>query len=184
MENREENQPIDTEQNLEENQENNLENSETSNENEEQPSANATDELAEIKDKYVRLYAEFDNFRRRTAKERMETIKTAGQEIMTALLPVLDDFGRASKAIDEASEISSVKDGINLIHTKIVNILTAKGLKPMETIGKEFDAETMEAITQIPAPTEDMKGKVIDEVEKGFWLDEKVIRYAKVVVGA
>jgi molecular chaperone GrpE len=184
MENREENQPTDTEQNLDENQESNTENQEASNEAEQGIESNSTDELAEMKDKYVRLYAEFDNFRRRTAKEKIDIIKTAGQEIMTALLPVLDDFGRASKAIDEATEVASVKDGVNLIHTKINNILTAKGLKPMDTIGKDFDAETMEAITQIPAPTEEMKGKVIDEIEKGYYLDEKVIRYAKVVVGA
>lgn len=141
-------------------------------------------ELVEKDDKYLRLYAEFENYKRRTLAERIELFKTAGQEIMLAMIPVLDDFERALKAMENATDVASVKEGINLVSHKFKNTLVAKGLKPMESIGQTFNADLHEAITNIPAPTEDLKDKVIDEVEKGYYLGDKVIRYAKVVVGA
>lgn len=141
------------------------------------------DELAEMKDKYLRLYSDFENFKRRTSKERVEFFKTAGQEIITAMLPVLDDFERATKAMDTAQDVAAVKEGVTLVHHKLKNILTQKGLKEMEAQGKDFDADFHEAITNIPAPSPELKGKVVDAVEKGYFLGDKVIRYAKVVVG-
>lgn len=141
-------------------------------------------ELLEKDDKYLRLYAEFENYKRRTLAERIELFKTAGQEIMLAMIPVLDDFERALKAMENATDVASVKEGIDLVSHKFKNTLVAKGLKPMESIGQTFNADLHEAITNIPAPSEDMKDKVIDEVEKGYYLGDKVIRYAKVVVGA
>lgn len=141
-------------------------------------------ELKEKDDKYLRLYAEFENYKRRTSAERMELFKTAGQEIMLAMIPVLDDFERALKAMETATDVNSVKEGVELVSQKFKNTLVAKGLKPMESVGQPFNADLHEAITNIPAPTEDMKDKVIDEVEKGYYLGEKVIRYAKVIVGA
>ncbi len=141
-------------------------------------------ELKEKDDKYLRLYAEFENYKRRTSAERIELFKTAGQEIMLAMIPVLDDFERALKAMENANDVASVKEGIELVSHKFKNTLMHKGLKPMESIGQPFNADLHEAITNIPAPTEDLKDKVIDEVEKGYYLGDKVIRYAKVVVGA
>jgi len=141
------------------------------------------DELAEMKDKYLRLYSDFENFKRRTSKERVEFFKTAGQEIITAMLPVLDDFERATKSMDTAKDVSAVKEGVTLVHHKLKNILTQKGLKEMEAQGKDFDADFHEAITNIPAPSPELKGKVVDAVEKGYFLCDKVIRYAKVVEG-
>lgn len=140
-------------------------------------------ELKAVEDKYLRLYAEFDNFRRRTATERLELFKTANQEVLVALLPVLDDFERALKSIQTASDVNAVKEGVELVSGKLRNILTQKGLKPMESIGKEFDSEYHEAITKIPAPTEELKGKVVDEAEKGYFLNDKVVRFAKVIIG-
>ena len=140
-------------------------------------------ELAEAKDKYLRIFAEFDNSKRRNAKERLELIKTAGLEILQDLLPVLDDLGRAEKIIDTATDLENVKKGFDLIKEKLVKTLQIKGLKAMESIGTEFDADYHEAITEIPASSPEMVGKVVDEVEKGYILNEKIIRYAKVVVG-
>jgi molecular chaperone GrpE len=142
------------------------------------------DELAQANDKYLRLYAEFDNFRRRTIKEREEARKTEGKDVIVALLPVLDDFERAQRAMDNATEVAPVKEGVTLIQNKLKNILVQKGLKEMTSIGNTFDADLHEAITNIPAPTDDLKGKVMDEMEKGYTLNDKVIRFAKVVVGA
>ncbi|PJJ79341.1 molecular chaperone GrpE [Mucilaginibacter auburnensis] len=142
------------------------------------------EELALANDKYLRLFAEFDNFRRRTRTEREEARKMEGKDVITALLPVLDDFERALKATENATDVTSVREGVMLIQNKLKNTLTQKGLVPMESIGSEFDADIHEAITNIPAPTEDMKGKVIDEMEKGYYLNDKVIRFAKVIVGA
>jgi molecular chaperone GrpE len=142
------------------------------------------DELAQANDKYLRLYAEFDNFRRRTIKEREEARKTEGKDVIVALLPVLDDFERAQRAMDKATEVAPVKEGVTLIQNKLKNILGQKGLKEMLSIGNAFDADLHEAITNIPAPTDDLKGKVMDEMEKGYTLNDKVIRFAKVVVGA
>ena len=142
------------------------------------------EELALANDKYLRLYAEFDNFRRRTSKERVELLQTAGRETIVALLPVLDDFERAEKALETSTDVNAVKEGVALIQNKLNNILSQKGLKPMQSIGQPFDADLHEAITNIPAPTDDMKGKVIDEMEKGYYLNDNVIRFAKVIVGA
>ncbi|HTN18883.1 MAG TPA: nucleotide exchange factor GrpE [Pelobium sp.] len=141
-------------------------------------------EVALLNDKYVRLYAEFDNYKRRTTKERIELLQTAGKDVIVSLLTVLDDFERANKAMENASDIKPVKEGVELIHNKLQSLLTQKGLKAMEAIGQTFDADIHEAITNIPAPTPDMKGKIIDEVEKGYMLNDKVIRFAKVIVGA
>ncbi len=142
------------------------------------------DEVAQANDKYLRLYAEFDNFRRRTQKERAELLQTAGKEIIVAMLPVLDDFERAVKAMENSTDILAVKEGVALVQHKLRNILTQKGLKEMESKGAAFDADIHEAITNIPAPTDELKGKVIDELEKGYYLNDKVVRFAKVVVGA
>ena len=141
-------------------------------------------ELALANDKYLRLYAEFDNFRRRTIKEREDARKMEGKDVIVSLLPVLDDFERALKSMESATEVAPVKEGVVLIQNKIKNVLAQKGLKVMESVGTAFDPEVHEAITNIPAPTEDLKDKVIDEMEKGYFLNDKVIRFAKVIVGA
>ncbi|GAB2531096.1 nucleotide exchange factor GrpE [Rufibacter soli] len=141
-------------------------------------------EADELRDKYLRLHAEFDNFRRRTSKERLELFKTANQELMIALIPVLDDLERAQVAMKDAQDVNAVREGVELIFNKFTGLLQQKGLKPMEAIGQPFDADVHEAITQIPAPSEEMKGKVIDQVEKGYYLNDKVVRFAKVVIGA
>ena len=141
-------------------------------------------ELALANDKYLRLYAEFDNFRRRTIKEREEARKMEGKDVIVSLLPVLDDFERALKSMENATDVAPVKEGVELIQNKLKNTLTQKGLKPMDSIGNPFDPELHEAITNIPAPTEEWKGKVIDEMEKGYFLNDKVVRFAKVIVGA
>lgn len=158
---------------------------------EEQPQENAQsaedvlkEELALANDKYLRLFAEFDNFRRRTVKEREEARKMEGKDVITALLPILDDFERALKATENATDVAPVREGVILIQNKLKNTLSQKGLTAMESIGAAFDADIHEAITNIPAPTDDMKGKVIDEMEKGYYLNDKVIRFAKVIVGA
>lgn len=142
------------------------------------------DELAQANDKYLRLYAEFDNFRRRTREERTELLKTAGKEMVVAMLPVLDDFERAAKAMENSTDVSAVKEGVALVQQKIKGILGQKGLKEMEAVGTPFDADIHEAITSVPAPTDDLKGKVIDQMEKGYYLNDKVVRFAKVIVGA
>lgn len=140
-------------------------------------------ELAELKDKYVRLVAEFDNVRRRNAKERIELIGTANKYLVTELLPVMDDILRAQKSFETASDLQQVTEGVQLIFHKFIKTLENKGLKPLEAIGQPFDMELHEAITQIPAPSDDMKGKVVDEIEKGYYLNDKLIRFAKVVTG-
>lgn len=141
-------------------------------------------ELNASKDQYLRLVAEFDNFRKRSAKERIETIQTATKDLMQSLIAVLDDSERASKTMETATNLEAVKEGVTLVLGKLNSILTHKGLKPMETAaGSEFDAELHEAITEIPAPTPDLEGKVVDVIEKGYYLNEKLIRHAKVVVG-
>ncbi len=141
-------------------------------------------QLADANDKYLRLYSEFDNFRKRTTREKVELIKTAGEDIFKAFLPIIDDFERAIKANETTTDIKTVNEGIQLIYNKMKHSFTQKGLEPMNCSGKVFDADTMEAITHIPSPDEDLKGKVVDEVEKGYLLNGKVIRYAKVVVGS
>ena len=140
-------------------------------------------ELKQADDKYLRLYAEFDNYRKRTVNERVELYRTANQDVLVALLPVLDDFERSMKAIENASNLESVKEGVNLVSHKLKSILISKGLKPMEAKGEVFNADLHEATANIPAPSDDLKGKVVYEVERGYYFGEKVIRYAKVVVG-
>lgn len=141
-------------------------------------------EIADLNDKYLRLYAEFDNFKRRSVKERAELIGTASRGVILSLLPVLDDFDRAKKSMETVAEVSAVKEGVDLISAKFRNILTQQGVKEMEAVGQPFDADLHEAVTNIPAPSEDLKGKVIDQLEKGYYLNDKVIRFAKVLVGA
>jgi molecular chaperone GrpE len=141
-------------------------------------------EATEWQNKYLRLYAEFDNFKRRTSKERLELLQIAGKDVISDLLTVLDDFERAQKSIETATDVVAVKEGVTLVQHKLKSILNQKGLKEMESIGKEFDADLHEGITSIPAPSADLKGKVIDELEKGYLLNDKVIRFAKVIIGA
>ncbi len=141
------------------------------------------EELQEAKDKYLRLFAEFDNFKRRNAKERIELIQNAGEDLMVNLLPVLDDFDRGLKQIEQANDLGSVREGVELIHQKLVSTLEQKGLKPMKTLEETFNPEFHEAITEIPAPKKKLKGKIVDEIERGYYLNDKIIRYPKVVVG-
>jgi len=141
-------------------------------------------ELAESNDKYLRLYAEFDNYKRRTTKERVELLQTAGKDVIVSMLSILDDFERGLKSMETASDVDAVKEGVSLVYNKLKNTLVQKGLKEMESKGNTFDADIHEAITNIPAPSDDLKGKVVDEVEKGYFLNDKVIRFAKVIVGA
>ncbi len=139
------------------------------------------EELEEAKDKYLRLFAEFDNYKRRNTKERFDLMRTAAQETISAILPVLDDFDRAKKSSDNDAEVFS--EGIQLVYQKLYSILENLGLKAMDSNGMDFDMEYHDAITDIPAPTEDLKGKIIDTIEKGYILNDKIIRHAKVVVG-
>ncbi|MBK8952389.1 MAG: nucleotide exchange factor GrpE [Chitinophagaceae bacterium] len=139
-------------------------------------------ELEEAKDKHLRLAAEFDNFKRRNAKERIELIQTAGKDVITDLLDVLDDIDRAQKQL-ESSNDDAHKEGVLLVFNKFRTLLQSKGLKTMETVNQEFNPDLHEVITEIPAPTKDLKGKVMDEVMKGYYLNDKIIRHAKVVVG-
>ena len=141
-------------------------------------------EAADWKDKYLRLYAEFENFRSRTSREKVALISTASEGLMKDLLPVLDDFERSLKAMETAADVQSLREGVDLVFHKFTGILQQKGLKAMESVGKPFDADFHEAITQFPAPDPSQKGLVIEEVEKGYSLHEKTIRFAKVVIGA
>jgi molecular chaperone GrpE len=141
-------------------------------------------QVAAANDKYLRLYSEFDNFRKRTAKERVELLNTAGADVIKNLLPVVDDFERALKNNETATDVKSVNEGVNLVAQKLRSILTKSGLQPIEAIGQPFDVDLHEAITNIPAPTPDLKGKVVDEVEKGYMMNGKVIRFSKVIVGS
>lgn len=137
----------------------------------------------ELNDKYLRLYSEFDNFRKRTAKEKTDLIQTGGEDVFKSILPVIDDFERAIKSNSEISDVNAVNDGVNLIYNKLRSTLNNKGLEQMKTVGEPFDADIHEAITNIPAPSEDLKGKVVEELEKGYTLNGKIIRFAKVVIG-
>jgi molecular chaperone GrpE len=140
-------------------------------------------EVEEQKDKYLRLFADFDNYKRRNAKERIELIQTAGKDIIVDLLDVLDDCDRAEKQLQSSNDLTQIKEGVQLVFNKFRNKLQSKGLKVMESINKDFDVEKQEAITEVPAPSADLKGKVLDEVQKGYYLNDKIIRFAKVVVG-
>jgi molecular chaperone GrpE len=140
-------------------------------------------QLAEQKEKYLRLFADFDNYKKRSAKERLELLNTAGKDIILSILPTIDDFERAILAAENAKDIESVKEGMILIKNKFFSSLEQRGLKAMNSIGEPFNPEIQEAITEVPAPNEEMKGKVLDVIEKGYLLNEKIIRFAKVVVG-
>ena len=141
-------------------------------------------ELAELKDKYLRLYSDFENFRRRTAKEKMDLIRNASEDVVKALLPVLDDVERAQAVFSGIEDGKIEREGVDLIFQKFHNSLNGTGLKPMDAKGEVFDADLHESIAQFPAPSADLKGKVVEVVEKGYYLNDKVIRFAKVVVGA
>ena len=140
-------------------------------------------ELEEQKDKFIRKVAEFENLKRRNAKERMELIQTAGREVITDMLDVLDDCDRAQKQIETSEDNREIKEGVLLVFNKLRNTLSARGLKAMETIHQDFNPDLHEAITEIPAPSENLKGKILDEIVKGYYLNDKIIRHAKVVVG-
>ncbi len=138
----------------------------------------------ELNDKYLRLYSEFDNFRKRTLKEKIDLSRTASEEVIKDLLPVLDDFDRATSAMQGTDQLEAVKEGIQLIHTKMKAVFAAKGLLEIKSLGEEFNTDFHEAVTSIPAPSEDLKNKVVDEIQKGYLLHDKVIRFSKVVTGS
>ena len=140
-------------------------------------------ELEELRKKYLLLNADFDNYKKRNAKERIELINTANKEVIIALLDVLDDSERAARQIETATDVNAVKEGLLLVFNKLAGVLQSKGLKPMESLHQEFDADLHDAITEIPAPTEDLQGKVLDVLQKGYYLNDKIIRHARVVVG-
>lgn len=142
-----------------------------------------TADVAEAKDKYLRLFAEFDNFKKRSIKERLDLMNSAAKDTVTALLPVIDDFDRAKKYADDDSSEEQFSEGVTAVYNKLHSILKSKGLVAMESTGEVFDVELHNAITEIPAPTDEMKGKNIDTVETGYYLNDKIIRHAKVVVG-
>jgi len=141
------------------------------------------EKYADVNDRFIRLYAEFDNYRKRTNKERLDLISTANAGILKDMLVVVDDFERAITNNEKVDDIAAVKEGFQLIYNKFKHILEGKGLKPMLSVGEAFDSELHEAIANVPAPSEEQKGKIIDDVEKGYYLNDKVIRFAKVVVG-
>jgi molecular chaperone GrpE len=141
------------------------------------------EEAAEWKDKYLRLVAEFDNFRKRNARERIELTQTAGKDVIVSLLDVLDDCDRAQKQLETSNDAAAIKEGVLLVFNKLRNVLQSRGLKQMTSVGQDFNPDLHEAITEIPAPSKEAAGKVIDEVQKGFYLNDKIIRFAKVVVG-
>ena len=141
------------------------------------------EEAAEWKDKYLRLVAEFDNFRKRNAKERLELMQTAGKDVIVSMLDVLDDCDRAQKQVETSTDANAIKEGVLLVFNKLRNTLQSKGLKQMTSVGQVFNADLHEAITEIPAPSPEAAGKVIDQVQPGYYLNDKIIRFAKVVVG-
>ena len=140
-------------------------------------------DVEEQKDKYLRIYAEFENFKKRSRREKLDLLSTAARDTLSAMLPVMDDFDRAKNAAESDDSKEGFSEGVELVYNKFVGALSAKGLKAMESTGEVFDPELHEAIAEIPAPSEDMKGKIIDTTEKGYFLNEKIIRHAKVVVG-
>ena len=142
----------------------------------------AEEALSQLKDSHLRLLAEYDNYRKRTLKEKTELIKNGGEKVLTGLLPVLDDFQRALETIDKATDLNAVKEGVELIFQKFLAFLQQNGVKPIEAVGKAFDDELFEAIAAVPAADEEQKGKVIDDIQTGYTLNDKVIRHSKVVV--
>ena len=184
------NETVNEENNVKESVNETTESTQTANETSaetDNTSANEVDtpekKMAELNDKYLRLYSEFDNYRKRTNKEKLDLISTASSSVLKDMLTVLDDFERAISNNEKVEDIAAVKEGFNLIHHKFKTILEGKGLKQMNAKGEVFDSELHEAIANVPAPSEDLKGKIIDDVEKGYYLNDKVIRLAKVVVG-
>ncbi|MBO6516906.1 MAG: nucleotide exchange factor GrpE [Bacteroidia bacterium] len=151
--------------------------------NEQTEEVNWAEKASELNDKYLRLYSEFDNYRRRTTKERAELIRSAGKDLLEDLLPVVDDFDRTMEAMEQTEDVKAFTDGVRLVRQKFMGILQKQGMEHFEAKGEDFDSELHEAITKIPAPSDDMKGKVVDVIEKGYKLNDKVLRYAKVVVG-
>lgn len=143
----------------------------------------AEEKLAELQDRYLRLSAEYDNFRKRTLREKIELQKSANEVLLSALLPVADDFDRALQSVADARDIEAVKEGLTLISGKFRGFLQQQGVKEIEAEKKEFDTDLHEAITKIPAPSKKLKGKVVDVVQKGYFLNDKVLRFAKVVIG-
>ncbi len=141
------------------------------------------EKINELNDRYLRLVAEYDNYRKRTLKEKTELIKTAGEDTLINFLPVMDNIDRAKKSVDEAKDIEAVKEGINLIYKHLYNFLKERGIKEIKAVGEVFDTDLHEALTKVPAAEDDMKGKVVDVIEKGYKMNDKVLRYAKVVVG-
>jgi len=139
--------------------------------------------IQELQDKYIRLSADFDNYRKRTLKEKMDLIKLAGEDILLNLLPVMDDFDRALQTMNEAIDCKAMKDGVDLIHNKFKEFLSSNGIKEINAMNDEFNTDLHEAVTKVPAPSKKMKGKIVDVVEKGYFLHDKVIRYSKVVIG-
>jgi molecular chaperone GrpE len=168
---------------MEQNTENELNTDEKVGETEQDPLAKLQAELDDQKDKYLRLMAEFDNFRRRTAKERLDLVQTAGKDVIVSMLDILDDCDRAEKQLQGPTDITVQKEGIQLVFNKLRSTMQSKGVTAMESMHEDFDVEKHEAITEIPAPTEALIGKVIDDVVKGYYLNDKIIRFAKVVVG-
>ncbi|MFO8235367.1 MAG: nucleotide exchange factor GrpE [Bacteroidales bacterium] len=150
---------------------------------EEEEEKSDKEKLNELQEKYLRLTAEYDNYRKRTLKEKMDLSKNAGEEILQSLLPVMDDFDRALQSIDEAEDIEAVKEGIHLIYNKFKELLEQKGVKEIEAKDEKFNTDKHEAVSKIPAPSEDLKGKVVDVIQKGYYLNDKVLRFSKVVVG-
>jgi molecular chaperone GrpE len=146
--------------------------------------AELEEQVAALNDKHLRLYSEFDNFRKRTSKEKIEILNMAAAEVIKSLLPIIDDLERAQRNNETSKDIAAINEGVNLIAQKFRSVLMQKGLEPMNSIGEIFDADLYEAVTNIPAPNEDMKGKVVDELEKGYMLNGKIIRFAKVIVGS
>jgi len=140
-------------------------------------------EIIELKDKHIRLQADFDNYRKRTLKERMELLKTAGESVLMSILPVIDDFDRAMQTLDLVGEDSHIVDGMKLIYNKFQEFLKQNGVKEIEAVGQVFNTDLHEAITTIPAPTKELKGKIVDVVQKGYYLNDKVIRFSKVIIG-
>jgi len=150
---------------------------------EEKREATTEEKLAELQDRYLRLSAEYDNFRKRTLKEKIDLQKSANERLLEALLPVADDFDRAMQSVEEAKDIEAVREGMRLISGKFRGFLTQQGVKEIEAVSKPFDTDLHEAITKIPAPSRKLKGKVVDVVQKGYFLNEKVLRFSKVVIG-
>ncbi len=167
-------------QELEQEQE---ERAEETNDDADEKAPDSEQEIEELRDKYLRLTAEFDNYRKRTLKEKIDLSKSAGEEIIGGLLPIMDDFERALEYIHTANDIKGVQEGIDLIYNKFHEFLKQQGVKPIDAMGKKFNTNEHEAVTKIPAPEKKLKGKIVDVIQKGYYLNDKILRYAKVVIG-